>query len=118
MSIETRATANTVATIWYKRNGTPGTFEPVSYETGTINVSFAQGGETKYQDESGAMITPRSRYWFESIDENPRRQDYIALGDHSTELDPANVEGAEIIRFVRLDDCSVLNDIDDVYLET
>ena len=64
------------------------------------------------------MITPKSRYWFEVLPENPRRGDYIARGDFTLTSQPSSTELAEEIRFTRLDDCSILNEVDDFYLET
>ena len=118
MSQATRDSQNTQATIWYKRGGGVSVYDPVTYDTALIDVCFSQGGESRYQDQQGQMIIPKSRYWFEVLAENPCRGDFIARGDHTATSSPTAVEGAEEIRFTRLDDCSILNEPDDFYLET
>lgn len=120
MSSMTRESQNTTATIWYKRSSGVSMYDPVTYEPKLIEVCFAIGGESKYKDQQGSMIVPKSRYWFEASAgiELPKRGDYIARGDHLGELDPTALNDAEDIRFTRLDDLSLLNEIDDFYLET
>lgn len=121
MSEMTQQSQNTVATIWYRRGGGVSSYDPVTYEPKLVSVCFAIGGDSKYQDQQGSMIIPRSRYWFEFAAgvEKPRQQgDYIARGDHLLQSSPSGIEDAEEIRFVRIDDLSMLGEIDDIYLET
>lgn len=78
---------------------------------------FEKGTAKQYSDARGVLFVPRSIYWFE-LDSNgaPQNEWYIALGDHTLETDPRNINGAELIRSVKLQDG--LRQTDDVMVLT
>ena len=120
MSNPTKRSANTLITIWYKRDGGLGgygstdTFEPI-----TTLADYKQGGSSKFV-ANGVTFTPMSQYWLEYDIEKPRLGDFVAIGDHSTELTPSNIDGAEEIRQVNLLPADILrgNQLDDLHLVT
>jgi len=118
MSIETRGFANTMVTIWYKRMAGIGLGDDVTYDVTTTVACYELGGSSQYSDVNGVMFTPQSMYWMESMSENPRLGDFIALGDQSVIPDPADAVGAEVVRIAALQDCSELGDIDDIKVIT
>ena len=122
MSRTTRRAAKTQAT-WWKRSTASNEFSGigsgVSYVPKLINVSFMLGGSQTYVDSKGAQFNPEGRFFLEALnDGNPQVGDFISLGDYLTEADPSNVDSAKEIRKTELQDCSILNDVDDYYVVT
>lgn len=120
MSAVTRETSNTLTTIWYKRStGGIGYGDSApTYETVTVNTTFMVGGKAQYSDSNGVLIQPKTRYWFSLDVEQPQNGDYIAIGDHSAVTNPTTVDGAEIIRLSMEQDCSLIDTVNDCYVET
>jgi len=118
MSAETRGFANTIVTIWHKRMAGIGLGDGVTYDAITVKACYEVGGSSQHSDVNGVMFTPKSVYWFESMTENPKLGDFIALGDQSVIADPSSAEGAEVVRIVALQDCSELGDTDDLKVVT
>lgn len=120
MSRPTRNAAKTKAT-WWKRSTANSEFSGlgsgVSYVPKSINVSFMLGGSQSYIDSQGVQFNPEGQFWFESLGDNPKVGDFIALGTH-TGNNPLDVAGAKEIRKAELQDCSMLNDVDDYYVVT
>ena len=122
MSIPTRNAAKSTATVWPKRSGSGvnGYGGNVSYdEPYTIMVCFDKGSSKQYSDNQGVMFTPTSTYWYElPVEGLPKLGDFIALGDHSSADTPQDIEGAESMRTVSQQDCSMVRGIDDVMVLT
>lgn len=119
MSQPTRETSNRIATIWpvistdefgRKTYGTP-------Y---SITCTFEQGSSRQYRDSQGVMYIPASIYWYEFDDTigTPNINDPIALGDHTLENDPNNIDATELVRNRVREDNSLLGDVDDIMLLT
>lgn len=121
MSKVTRDAAKTQAT-WWKRSTASSEFSGigsgVSYVPKLINVSFMLGGSQTYVDSKGVQFNPEGRFWLEAMAENPEVGDFISLGDYLTQADPLSVDSAKEIRKAELQDCSMLNDVDDYYVVT
>jgi len=118
MSEPTRHAANKTVTIWFRRSSGIGFGDPETYDVVTTTACYEQGGSRQYTDANGSMFTPQSTYWFEVLSENPRLNDFIALGDQSAIAKPSDAEKAEAIRIVALQDCSTIGDIDDLKVIT
>ncbi len=122
MSRPTKRTAKRTATIWPKKDegGVKGYGGGVTYgDPYLIKVCFMQGGSREYSDTKGVLFTPNTSYWYELPEQGkPKINDMIAIGDHLAFDTPQDVEGAELMRLVQLQDCSLLNDIDDVMVLT
>lgn len=119
MSNPTKRSAKTLITIWYKRGGGLGGYEPSTWDAVTTLADYKQGGSSQFV-ANGVTFTPMSQYWLEYAIEKPRLGDFVAIGDHLTELNPSNIDGAEEIRQVNLLPADVLrgNQLDDLHLVT
>ena len=121
MSKPTRRTAKRLVTIWPKEtvSGTVKGYGASYGDPYTVKVCFMQGGSRQYSDTLGTLFTPNTSYWYELPEQGkPKINDMIALGDHLAIDTPQDVDGAELMRLVQLQDCSLLNDIDDIMVLT
>lgn len=83
----------------------------------TEKTTFEQGNTRQYNDSKGNKFIPRSIYWYELTSNGvPKLNDAIALGDHSAETNPINVNGVEFVRVSKLQDG--IRQIDDVMVLT
>ena len=119
MSLATKSTAKSLATIWPLNNTNVnynGYGGGVAYGAPyTVNVCFMSGGTRKYSDNTGIEFTPQKEFWYELPAQGlPNLGDYIAIGDQTATLDPTVLDDAKPIRVAQLQDCSLLNEIDDV----
>ena len=113
----TRRAAKKVVTIW-PITGT-GSYNSVTYGAPyKVATTFEQGGTRQYNDSQGNSFIPMSKYWFEFVEADglPKLNWPIALGDHTLESDPINVEKIEYIKVATLQDGG--RDIDDVMVLT
>lgn len=124
MSNPTKRAAKTLITIWYKRTsgdniGGYGQQNSTTWEAATALADYKQGGSNNYT-VNGVMFTPQSEYWLEVLSENPRLGDYVAIGNHLTNINPNEVEGAEEIRMVSVMPADILhgNQLDDLKIVT
>jgi len=85
----------------------------------TVKACFNQGGSKQYSDTQGVLFTPATTIWYELPSQGiAKLGDYIAHGNHSSQPDPTELPFAESVRVAQLQDCSLLNDIDDVMVLT
>ena len=120
MSNPTKRSAKTLITIWYKRDsGLGGYGSTETWDAVVTLADYKQGGSSQFTS-NGVTFTPISQYWLEYAVEKPRLGDFIAIGDHSTESQPSDVDGAEEIRQVNLLSAAILrgNQLDDLHLVT
>lgn len=120
MSNPTKRSAKTLITIWYKRSsGLGGYSSSNTWEPITTLSDYKQGGSSQFV-ANGVVDNPNSQYWLEYDIEKPRKGDFVAIGDHLTELIPSNVDGAEEVRQVNLLPADILpgNQLDDLHLVT
>lgn len=117
MSSPTRQTATAIATVWKK--GQEDEFgRSVFAAPFTVNVCMDVGIKQKYAAK-GIENIPNSVMWMEVLGaNNPEKGDHIAKGDFTSFADPANVNSAEVITDVELQDCSLLGEIDDLMIMT
>lgn len=116
MTRPTRRAATKTVTIWPVTG--KDTYTGITYGTPvTEKVTFDQGSTRQYNDKQGNKFIPRSIYWYElSSNGLPKLNDAIALGDHTSEPDPVNVSGVELVRVSKLQDGG--RQIDDVMVIT
>ena len=116
MTRPTRRAATKTATIWPITGTDP--YTGVTFGTPyLINTTFEQGATRQYNDSQGNSFIPASIYWYEfEINGLPKLNWAIALGNHSLELTPANVEKVEYIRVAKLQDGG--RDVNDVMVLT
>ena len=116
MTRPTRRTATKIATIWPITGKDP--YNGVTFGTPyTVSVTFEQGSTRQYNDSQGNSFIPASIYWYEfEANGLPKLNWAIALGNHSLELTPANVEKVEYIRVAKLQDGG--RDVDDIMVLT
>jgi len=117
MTRPTRRAARSAATIWPIIGTDPytGVIFGTPYK---IAVTFEQGATRQYNDSQGNSFIPASIYWSEFVtsDGLPKLNWAIALGDHTLELTPTNVEKVEYIRVTKLQDGG--RDVDDIMVLT
>lgn len=117
MTRPTRRAATKTVTIWPIIDSDP--YSGDVYGTPySVKTTFEQGGTRKYNDSQGQEFIPASIYWFEFVETDglPELNWAIALGDHTLELDPVNVDKVEYIRVAKLQDG--WRDVDDVMVLT
>lgn len=117
MTRPTRRAATKVVTIWPVIS--TGDYNDVTYGTPyTVATTFEQGGTRQYNDSQGNSFIPASKYWFEFVESDglPKLNWPIALGDHTLESDPVEIDGVEYIRVATLQDGG--RDVDDVMVLT
>lgn len=118
MSEPTREASNTTVTIWFKRKTGYGQGSETTWDAVVTQACYKKGGSREFVDSTGVRFIPRSTYWFEVLAENPRITDFIALGDQSLITNPSDADGAEEIRTAELQDCSLIDDVDDFMVMT
>lgn len=117
MTRPTRRAARSEATIWPILS--KDSYGRITFGTPyKIAVTFEQGSTRQYNDSKGNSFIPASIYWSEFVatDGLPKLNWAIALGDHTLELDPVEVDGVEYIRVVKLQDGG--RDVDDIMVLT
>lgn len=104
MTRPTRRAATKYVTIW--PIASKDQYSGVTYGTPIVEkVIFEQGNTRQYNDSNGNKFIPRSIYWYELTKNGvPKLNAAIALGDHSSESDPINVDGIEFVRVSKLQD--------------
>jgi len=117
MTRPTRRAATKIVTIWpiTGDDAYTGVVFGTPYKVAT---TFEQGGTRQYNDSQGNSFIPMSKYWFEFVESDglPKLNWAIALGDHTLESDPVNVDKIEYIRVATLQDGG--RDVDDVMVLT
>jgi hypothetical protein len=117
MSFATRCASTAMVTVWRKlgpknKYGQHDFGDPyILY--GTFDANLDQ----KYSN-LGVENIPSSVFWTETSSLDPKKGDYIAKGDHTNELIPQNVNAAEIITKVDVQDCSSIGETDDIRIMT
>jgi len=117
MTRSTSRAATKDVTIWPITGSDPYT-GPTFGTPYKILATFEQGGTRRYNDSQGNEFIPASIYWSEFVDADglPELNWAIALGDHTLETDPVNVEKVEYIRVSTLQDG--WRDVDDIMVLT
>lgn len=80
----------------------------------TFKCSFVEGGESA-QGDDGVEFTPRLTLYTE--EGNIKRGDYIAMGDQTAIIEPAQSIGS-VVRSKRIYDETLFNDIPDYRYQT
>ncbi len=120
MSRPTRRTSTAYLTVW--RRAAEDEFGRQTWSSPSLLKATVDIGSNYKYTSKGIQIVPRSAYWMETSASDPSEGDQIAKGDFVTiaELDPVSVQVAEIIKSIKVTDCSSLRggQIDDILIMT
>ena len=104
MTRPTKRAATKTVTIWPIIGKDPYTGLTYGAPT-TEKTTFEQGNTRQYNDSLGNAFIPRSIYWYEiSANGVPKLNDAIALGDHTAEPNPININDVEFVKVSKLQD--------------
>ncbi len=104
MTRPTRRAATNTVTIWPVIGKDP--YFGLTYGApATEKTTFEVGNTRQYNDSQGNAFIPRSIYYYElGVNGVPKLNDAIALGDHTSEPNPININGVEFVRVSKLQD--------------
>lgn len=115
MSLPTRETSTTIATVWPK--GELDEWGVAAFGTPySLKCTYSMNNGKKFSDTKGVEFIPNAIVWFEQFDTTPKIGDYVSKGDHTETSSPNDVEGSTLIKDVSIDDCSMFGEPDDVRL--
>ncbi len=114
MSSPTRHASTAQATIW--RSGTSDEWGQKTYlEPEVIACTYDYNQGKTFTDSRGVSFVPSAVVWFEQGSSAlPKEGDHIAKGDQRNIASPADAQGALPIKDVRITDCSLFGEPDDV----
>ena len=122
MSRPTLRTSRSKATIWPVAGVDE--FARVTYGAPfTVQCTFDIGSKNTYRDSKGVEFVPESVVWYDyagsftgnPVNAIPKEDDYIVKGKYT---DATPVNGAKPIRAVKVHDCGMLRQNDDIEVAT
>lgn len=116
MSSPTLCTSTAEVTIWSK--GSEDKLGRQNWGAPYLMYATVDTNGKKEYYTNGVKFVPTSIYWMESSLSDPLIGDKIAKGDQLSFINPDDCNKAEIIKDIKLQDCSFLGEPDDIIILT